>query len=99
MVLTLRRATRPALPMPEIPDTMMQNTIGAIIMPIKLMKPSPGGFIFTAVSGQTAPNKDRGGDGDDHLIVKLRVKWLGLSSQWLHFILRSPFTANVCNKE
>ena len=57
MVLTLRRATRPALPMPEIPDTMMQNTIGAIIIPISLIKPSPNGFIFTAVSGHTAPTK------------------------------------------
>jgi len=62
----------------------MQNTIGAIIMPISLMKPSPSGFIFTAVSGQTAPTRIAAAMGDDHLIVKLRVKWLGLSSQWLH---------------
>ena len=41
--------------MPEIPDTMIQNTIGAIIMPINLMKPSPSGFIFTAISGHTPP--------------------------------------------
>jgi len=42
--------------MAEIPDTMMQKTIGVIIIPISLMKPSPSGFIFTAVPGHTEPN-------------------------------------------
>jgi len=41
--------------MPEIPDTMMQNTSGAITIPISLMKPSPSGFIFSAAVGHTAP--------------------------------------------
>ncbi len=31
-----------------------------------------------------AAHNDRGDDGHDHLIVQLRVKWLGFGSQCLH---------------
>jgi len=34
-------------PLPEIPDTMMQNTSGAITIPISLMKPSPQRLSFS----------------------------------------------------
>ena len=38
-----------------MPDTMMQNTMGVIIMLSSLMKPSPSGFNVTATLGHAAP--------------------------------------------
>ena len=55
MDLMLMRATRRALPIAERPDTIMQNTSGAMTIAMSLMKPSPSGFILTAVCGHTAP--------------------------------------------
>ena len=42
--------------MPAMPVTTVQKMIGAIIMRISLMKPSPSGFIFSASGGLNTPS-------------------------------------------
>src|SRR5712692_8652022 len=41
--------------MPEIPETTVQKMTSAITILMSLMKPSPSGFISTAVAGQKWP--------------------------------------------
>ncbi len=42
--------------MPAMPTTTVQKMIGAMIILISLMKPSPSGFIAAPVSGQKCPS-------------------------------------------
>lgn len=64
-VLTISKyssARPPVLPtffmssMPAMPTTTVQKMIGAMIILISLMKPSPSGFIAAPVSGQKWPS-------------------------------------------
>ncbi len=41
---------------PEMPDTTVQKMTSAITILMSLMKPSPSGFISTAVAGQKCPS-------------------------------------------
>jgi hypothetical protein len=57
--MTALTPTRPTFfrsPVPAMPCTTTQNTIGAISILISLMKPSPSGFSFTANSGAAIPS-------------------------------------------
>jgi hypothetical protein len=65
MVLTTskyNRASAPVLPiafmfsMPAMPVTTVQKMIGAIIILMSLMKPSPSGLNCVAVSGKKCPS-------------------------------------------
>jgi hypothetical protein len=43
-------------PAPAMPSTTVQKMIGAMIILISLMKPSPSGFMAAPVEGEKAPN-------------------------------------------
>ena len=52
--------TRPILSrsrIPAMPDTTVQKMIGAMIILISLINPSPKGFITMAVSGYKSPSR------------------------------------------
>ncbi|MNF03911.1 hypothetical protein D3C80_2033210 [compost metagenome] len=51
-VLLIKRPSERLSVMPAIPVTMVQNTTGAIIILISLMKASPSGFSATACCAQ-----------------------------------------------
>ena len=70
------RARPPVLPtffmssMPAMPTTTVQKMIGAMIILISLMKPSPSGFIAAPVSGIEVAEQHADHNGRDDLEIQ-----------------------------
>ena len=86
IVLTIskyRSARPPVLPtffmssMPAMPMTTVQKMIGAMIILISLMKPSPSGFIAVAGLGPEMAEQHADHDRGDDLEVEGLVEGLG----------------------
>ena len=71
-----RRSCRPSScpPCRRCRRTTVQKMIGAIIILISLMKPSPSGFIASPVCGKKWPSEHADRDRDQHLHVERRVE-------------------------
>ncbi len=71
-----RRANPPVFPtffmssIPAIPRTTVQKMIGAIIILISLMNPSPNGFISFPSSGNRKPSSTPTRNGGEHLNIE-----------------------------
>ena len=72
-----RRSCRPSScpPCRRCRSTTVQKMIGAIIILMSLMKPSPSGFIASPVCGKSS-RAARRRDGDEHLQVERFPEWL-----------------------
>ncbi len=78
-----------------MPTTTVQKMIGAMIILISLMKPSPSGFIAVAGLGIEMPEQDADDDRDDHLEVERFVERLAGSGHLNLLGLRSSGCIDV----
>ena len=83
--------------MPAMPTTTVQKMIGAIIILISLMKPSPNGFIAVPSCGYKMSEQHADDDGGDDLEIQRLVERLAACSSGHGGLLERELTAEVAS--